>query len=282
MGSGGLFVLKLDQTPMKIVGEYGNAIVNGAGCGGVEANNRMFIGGGVSASSAGATQSTFTLYAFDDAKFDDRMIATPVQNLPSPIQVFKDPTNTNTIGNIDGIIDTNNSGQLPNLTTRRDSHGAEVTNDGRYLHVADRIQNLMEVFDTKSLKRVNTYDLVSRNGRSGRAGPAAACLGRSVIDDDALQRNDPAPDLFDITPDGRHLMVAFRGPKPVSVGHAAQGSCPGVGIVRLTNGGKAGRLIDVLRTTNTIDTIGVGSIDGGHNYTGAERSDIHDVTVIRK
>jgi len=77
-------------------------------------------------------------------------------------------------------------------------------------------------------------------------------------------------------------MVAFRGPKPVSVGHAAQGSCPGVGIVELTGGGTAGKLVDVLRSTNTIDDVSVGTIDGGHNYSGAERSDIHAAIVIRK
>eukprot|EP00579_Thalassiosira_antarctica_P011372 CAMPEP_0201918768 /NCGR_PEP_ID=MMETSP0903-20130614/7835_1 /ASSEMBLY_ACC=CAM_ASM_000552 /TAXON_ID=420261 /ORGANISM="Thalassiosira antarctica, Strain CCMP982" /LENGTH=600 /DNA_ID=CAMNT_0048455141 /DNA_START=62 /DNA_END=1864 /DNA_ORIENTATION=+ len=282
MGSGGLFVLKLDQTPMKIVGEYGNAIVNGAGCGGVEANNRMFLNGGVSASNAGATQSTFTVYAFEDAKFDGNMFQEPNQNIPSPIQVFKDPTNTNTIGNVDGVTVPDTTGQLPSITTRRDSHGAEATIDGRYLHVADRIQNVMEVFDTDSLQRVNTYDLVSIDGKSGRSGPAAACLRRSVLDDASLQRNDPAPDLFDITPDGKYLMIAFRGPKPVSVGHAAQGSCPGVGIVELTEDGKAGKLVDVLRSSNTIDKVKVGSIAGGHNYMGAERSDIHGVIVVEK
>lgn len=282
MGSGGLFVLRLDQTPMKIVGEYGNAVVNGAGCGGVEANSLMFLNSGVSASGAGATQSTFGVYAFEDDKFEANLLATPVENLPSPIQVFKDPTNSNTIGNVDGIAGPNTSGQLPSTTTRRDSHGADVTIDGRYLHVGDRIQNVIEVFDTETFDRVNTYDLVSMDGKSGRSGPAAACLGRSVLDDAALQRNDPAPDLMDITPDGRYLMIAFRGPKPVSVSHAAQGSCPGVGIVQLTRGGKAGKLVDVLRTTNTIDTVPVGTINGGHDYAGAERSDIHGVIVVKK
>mmetsp|Transcript_10914 Transcript_10914/g.19084 ORF Transcript_10914/g.19084 Transcript_10914/m.19084 type:complete len:597 (-) Transcript_10914:160-1950(-) len=280
MGSGGLFVIKLDQTPMKIIGEYGNAILNGAGCGGVEANGRMFLNGGISAASSGATQSTFTVYAFEDAGF--HLGAEPVQNIPSPIQVFKDPTNTNTIGNIDGVNGANNSGQLPSMSTRRDSHGAEVTIDGKYLHVTDRIQNTMEVFDTVSLERVNTYDLVSLSGQTGRVGPAAACLGSSVLDDASLQRNDPAPDLFDITPDGKYLMVAFRGPKPVSVSHAAQGSCPGVGIVELTDDGKAGKLVGVLRTTNTIDTVPVGEIVGGHNYEGAERSDVHGAIVVTK
>mmetsp|Transcript_27566 Transcript_27566/g.58252 ORF Transcript_27566/g.58252 Transcript_27566/m.58252 type:complete len:588 (+) Transcript_27566:103-1866(+) len=280
MGSGGLFVLKLDQTPMAIIGEYGNAVVNGAGCGGAEANGRMFLNGGASASGAGATQSTFTLYAFKDARY--QLGAAPVQNLPSPIQVFKDPTNTNTIGNVDNVASENNSGQLPSSTTRRDSHGAEITVDGKYIHVADRIQNVMEVFDTVSLERVNTYDLVSLTGKTGRAGPAAACLASSVLDDAELQRNDPAPDLFDVTPDGKYLMVALRGPKPVSVSHAAQGSCPGVGIVEITEDGKAGKLVGVLRSSNTLDTVPVGTITGGHDYVGAERSDVHGAIVVTR
>lgn len=284
MGSGGLFVLKLDQTPMKIIAEYGNAIVNGAGCGGIEAGDDLvFLNGGVSASGAGTTQSTFTVYAFEDSKFDaDLFDANPKQNLPHPIQVFKDSMNTNSIGNIDGVPLRDTPDQLPASTTRRDSHGMGATVDGRYIHVADRIQNLMEVFDAETLDHVGTYDLVSADGNSGRDGHAAACLAKSVLDDPLLQRNDPAPDLFEFTPDGRYIMVALRGPTPVSVSHAAQGSCPGVGVVEITEGGKSGRLVDVLRSTNTVDTVPVGAVPGGIDYAGMERSDIHGAIVIRK
>ena len=122
----------LDSTPMQIVGEYGDRIINGAGCGGVEAGGNFYINGGVSAGSAGFDQSTFTLYSFDDSRFAAN-INNPRENTPFPDLVFKDSTNTNTIGNIDGTIDVNTSGQLPNQTTRRDSHGAAVTLDGRYV-----------------------------------------------------------------------------------------------------------------------------------------------------
>ena len=107
-------------------------------------------------------------------------------------------------------------------------------------------------------------------------------LMHSVNDDANLQRNDPAPDLMDFTPDGKYLMVAFRGPKPVSTDHAAQGSCPGVGIIEVSDEGNTGKLIDVLRTTNTIDTAPVGIILGGHSYKGLERSDVHAATVVKK
>lgn len=282
LGGGGLFVLKLDTTPMKIIGEYGNAIINGAGCGGVESNGRIFLNGGVSASGAGATQSTFTLYSFQDKLLSKNINAPPKQNFPMPIQVFKDPTNTNTIGNVDGTMDSNSSGQLPTTSTRRDSHGAWPTRDGKYIHVVDRIQNVMEVFDSETYERVNTYDLVSIDGKSGRDGPSGPCRAKSVVDDPNLILNDPAPDLFEITPDGKYFAVAFRGPVPVSVSHSAQGSCPGVGIVEITEGGKAGRLVDVLRTTNTVDTVPAGTIPGGHDYIGAERSDVHGAIVVFK
>jgi len=37
------------------------------------------------------------------------------------------------------------------------------------------------------------------------------------------------PDLLELTADRKYLIIAFRGPNPVSVSHAAQGSCHGVG-----------------------------------------------------
>ena len=88
---------------MRIVGEYGNRIVSGAVCGGVEAQGSMFFYGGVSASSAGATQSTFILYALDDSKFDAN-VDDPKEITPFPSQIFNDATNTNTIGNMDGTM----------------------------------------------------------------------------------------------------------------------------------------------------------------------------------
>ena len=269
---------------MQIVGEYTNRIVNGAGCGGIETREKVFINGGVSGSGAGFDQSTFTVYAFDDTKYS--IDATPKQNFPFPDQVFKDPTNTNSIGNIDqenndGTFVSNDSGQLPTKTTRRDSHGAALSKDGKYIHVVDRIQNVIEVFDADSHLRVNTYDLVSKDGKSGRAGPAGPCLRRSVIDDRDLPLNDPAPDLLETTPDGQYLAIAFRGPVPVTVSHGAQGSCPGVGIVEISPDGMSGKLVEVLRATNTIDTSG-GTTPGGHLYTGAERSDVHGAIVVQR
>lgn len=281
LAGGGLFVAKLDTTPMQIVGEYGDAVLNGAGCAGVETGGIMYLTGGVSASGSGADQSTFTLYGLEDALYDENK-ADPKENSPMPIQVFKDIGNTNTLGNIDGTETSNTSGQLPSSTTRRDSHGAAITLDGKYIHVDDRIGNVVEVFDSETHVRVNTYDLVSLDGKSGREGPHGPCRDRSVLDDRLMPLNDPAPDLMEITPDGKYLMIAFRGPVPITVNHGAQGSCPGVGIVEITEEGKSGKLVDVLRSTNTYDTATVPTLAGGHQYTGAERSDVHGSIVVSK
>ena len=93
--------------------------------------------------------------------------------------------------------------------------------------------------------------------------------------------NDPAPDLLEPTPDGKYLVVALRGPVPVSVTHAAQGSCPGVGIIELLDDGASGRLAGVLRSTNTIDNSPV-SAPGGQAYIGTEHSDVHGVAIRQK
>ena len=102
--------------------------------------------------------------------------------------------------------------------------------------------------------------------------------GRILVFDDLT---DPAPDLLQATPDGKYMAVAFRGPAPVTVKHTAQGSCPGVGIVALEAGGSRGRLVTVLRTTNSLGD-GEASAPGGHAYTGVERSDVHGASVILK
>ena len=63
--------------------------------------------------------------------------------------------------------------------------------------------------------------------------------------------------------------------------HSAQGSCPGVVIVELTEGGASGKLVGVLRTTNYVDTSGAGA-PNSHAYTGGEHSDVHAAAVVRK
>jgi hypothetical protein len=275
LGGGGMFVADITQTPMKIIAEYGNQVVYGAGCGGVEKGNKMFVDSGLSAGPTGSDKSTFAVWVFAD---DSMGTTLKQQNKPLPIVVFEDPGNTKTLGNQKGD-DKNLSGQLPGMTTRRDSHGMAITTNGKYLHVGDRLQNVIEVFDTDTYERF-TYDL-TLPPRPKRTPP---CEAKSVSDDPLLPRNDPAPDLFYMTPDGKYLLLALRGPAPVTVAHSAQGSCPGVGIVKLLEGGRSGRLVDIIRTTNMVrDSVAVASIaPGGHQYVGSERSDIHGILVITK
>ena len=273
MGGGGLLVADVTATPMRIVGEYGNQVVNGAGCGGVQSGEQMFLNAGVSASGAGATWSTFTMYALDDTAFGGE--ANP-ENVPAPALVYRDEGNTATGGASEGPP-ANTTGQLPGQTTRRDAHGAAATLDGAYVHNVDRIQNVVEVFDTETFARTS-YDLTSADGQGGGTGP---CQFASVTDDGGLPVNDPAPDLVERTPDGKYLMVALRGPAPVSVQHSAQGSCPGVGVIALSEDGSSGRLAGVLRTTNRVDD-SPAAAPGGHGYDGAERSDVHGAAVIPK
>ncbi|CZF85663.1 hypothetical protein [Grimontia marina] len=274
LGGGGLLIAKANTTPMMIVGEYGNEAVNGAGCGGVGVGTDMWINGGVSASNAGATQSTFSMYTIDDTEFS---ASANSENTPMPTEVFKDPTNTKTNGNVNGINLVNQTGQLPDVTTRRDAHGAVATTDGNYVHNVDRIQNVVEVFNATTFERT-TYDLTSYDGQGSGIGP---CAAKSVDDDEGLPINDPTPDLLDATPDGKYLMVALRGPRPVSVGHSAQGSCPGVGIIEVLNDGESGRLLGVLRSTNTVDN-SMAPAPGGYPYSGREHSDVHGAIVVRK
>jgi hypothetical protein len=54
-----------------------------------------------------------------------------------------------------------------------------------------------------------------------------------------------------------------------------------VGIIEILDNGASGRLVGVLRTTNTIDTAPV-SAKGGHSYSGKEHSDIHGAAIRKK
>lgn len=282
LAGGSLLVADVTSTPMRIVGEYGRNILYGAGCGGVEVRGKMYLDSGISASPAGATQSNFALWSFDNAAFLGIGDTPLPENYPVPELIYEDPLNTASLGNLDGVplIE---DGQLPGVSTRRDSHGSTSTVDGKYVHVVDRIQGEVFVVQTPTATSNGNHQAgdFTYSLRTNSKGEASACAKYSVTDDEALPLNDPAPDLTEATPDGKYLAIAFRGPAPVSVPHSAQGSCPGVGIVRLKQNGKAGELVTVLRASNTVsDNVGEIVIPGGVNYAGSERSDIHDTTVI--
>ena len=127
----------------------------------------------------------------------------------------------------------------------RDSHGMAVTNGERYVWAFDRAANVAEVFEVASGARVTTVSL---------AGVVSA---------------DPTPDLADVDPSGNRLFVSLRGPAPLSGDpHVATGSTPGIGIVQVEAGGRAGALKAVVPISN-------------RDAAGAERADPHGIRVRR-
>jgi hypothetical protein len=102
-----------------------------------------------------------------------------------------------------------------------DAHAVALTKHGT-LWWGDRIENDVTVVDP----RLNV--VVSRFRLDGELS------------------DDPAPDLFDLSPDGAFVFTSLRGPNP-STGHEAFGSTPGVGVIKVTAAGLSGRLTGVAR-----------------------------------
>jgi DNA-binding beta-propeller fold protein YncE len=126
-----------------------------------------------------------------------------------------------------------------------DSHGIAITGDGSHLWVMDRHADTVEVLSTADGAHVGTIAL---NG---------------ALTDNA------APDLTDVSPDGRLAFVALRGPTPLSGDpHNATGSTPGLGILEVIDNGRSGRLTGIVRLTNVGDD-------------GVERADPHGLRVRR-
>ncbi len=236
-GGGGLFVVDITTEPMSIVAEYTNDVISAAGCGGREAGGSMFLNAGVSASGAGADDSTFIMYRLP-LDYPDGANPQTVPNTPPVVKFYEEKTL--------GIT------EAAGLAARRDAHGLAVSANARYLYQFDRIQNKAEVFDVgkilnnpaatlaeQAVAHVGTIDLTGSGHCVGEAAPF-------VNQDDAGYQfnDDPAPDHAEVTPDGRMILVAFRGPIPVSVKHAGMGSCPGLGLVMLSGDGGFNRQVD--------------------------------------
>jgi sugar lactone lactonase YvrE len=125
-----------------------------------------------------------------------------------------------------------------------DSHGMVLTKKDRYLWVADRAANRVVVVETSTDQVVNEIDLVGKS-------------------------SDPAPDLLDISPNGNRVFMALRGPNPLT-GNApgtnnAVGATPGLGIVKVKQGGRGGSLDAIVRISHVVD--------------GVERADPHGIAV---
>jgi hypothetical protein len=128
----------------------------------------------------------------------------------------------------------------------RDAHGLAATRHNRHIWVLDRARRVAEVFDTSTDAHVNTIAI-------------SQLLGDHLT-----------PDLADISPSGNRIFVSLRGPNPLSGSpHAATGSTPGLGVIQVKEGGKAGELKSVVAISN-VDTAGV------------ERADSHGIRVRLK
>jgi len=124
-----------------------------------------------------------------------------------------------------------------------DSHGMAAV--GSYVWSGDRAGNNIEVIDSTSNTSIGSIELAGK-----------------VSD-------DPAPDLMDAAPDGSYVFLALRGPSPLTGNdkavNNAVGSTPGVGVVKVSGGGKSGELIGIARVSNMKD--------------GKETADPHGIAV---
>jgi hypothetical protein len=78
---------------------------------------------------------------------------------------------------------------------------------------------------------------------------------------------DPTPDLLALSPQGTHMFMTFRGPNPLSGDpHVSQGATPGVGVLKITEGGRNGVFGAIAPMSNK---------DSG----GVERADAHAIWV---
>jgi hypothetical protein len=124
-----------------------------------------------------------------------------------------------------------------------DSHGMAAV--GRYLWNVDRAGNNVEIIDSLSNLSVGSVELVTDANK------------------------DPAPDLMDVSPDGRYLFIGLRGPVPLTGNdktvNNAKGTIPGVGVIHVDADGKVGHYKGQAAITNMKD--------------GKETADTHGIAV---
>ena len=124
-----------------------------------------------------------------------------------------------------------------------DAHGAALTKHLRYLWVADRGRNFLWVVDTAGDTIVNTIPL------------------------ETAFAPDPTPDLLAFSPNGSHAFMSLRGPNPLTADpHVSTGTTPGVGVLKVLDGGRSARFEGVAPVTNV-------------DASNVERADVHAMTV---
>jgi hypothetical protein len=146
---GGLFVVDVRDTPMRIVAEYDAAVIKGNGCGGAEVNGRMYVNAGGRPGPIGHMELYgFDVYRFPLDAFDDRRGAL-ARNTPAPQVIWS----------VDGA---------------HDSHGMVATAGAGHVWVFDRHADAAEIFETTEGRHVAT---VSLNGPlTDNAAPDIAAL----------------------------------------------------------------------------------------------------------
>jgi hypothetical protein len=203
---GGMFVVDHNTTPMRIVAEYDRAHVDDNGCGEMEVDGKMYV-------NSGAGFAVPPVPGAPPIPGDDAW-GHSVYSFELDDFSRKPATRPNTpVARL--VYSRDSEGQV-------DAHAVALTEHGRYLWWGDRTQNDVVVVDPRRDREVNRFEL---------AGPLSS---------------DPAPDLFDLSPDGDFMFSSLRGPNPSS-GHEAFGSTPGVGVIDVKRGGKSGRLVGVAR-----------------------------------
>jgi hypothetical protein len=135
---------------------------------------------------------------------------------------------------------------LSDTSEGADAHGATLTKHQRYLWVANRGENFIWVIETQTDEVVNTIPL---------AGPVS---------------DDPTPDLMATAPNGSHVFMSLRGPNPLTADpHVSTGSTPGIGVIKVRQGGRGGTFEALAPVTN---------LDPGN----VERADVHALTTRLK
>ena len=229
---GGLFVIDAKATPMKIVAEYDKSTVHPNGCLGAQVGNKMYLdsGGGTAANLYEADLYAFPLGPGLYSELND-------VNTPSPKVVISE--------DVEGA----------------DSHGAALTKHDRYLWMADRGRNSIWVVDTATDLVVNQIDLAPWLNLSGKEPiiPTAEMLEKAGHCGHFSP--DPTPDLLALSPEGSHMFMTFRGPNPLSGDpHVSSGATPGVGVLKITEGGRNG-IFEAIAPMSNEDAGGVQRAD---------------------
>lgn len=135
---------------------------------------------------------------------------------------------------------------LSDTSEEADAHGATLSKHGRYLWIADRGRNFIWTIDTTTDTVTSIIPLT---------GPLSA---------------DPTPDLLMTSPNGSHVFMSLRGPNPLTADpHVSTGSTPGVGVIKVTQAGRSGK-VEAIAPASNLDALGV------------ERADVHALTLRLK